>query len=644
MLAVLLPLVSYVFITLSFARLSTKQCSSAKWRDSILLGAVVWGCLLVTSTELLSLLHLLSFPWILAFWVLSTLIPAGVYIVLSRKIQRPLRIILPSLGKDEKAGLLLVVLIFGTLFVVAIGSPPNNCDSLIYHMSRIMHWVQHRAVVFHPTHCPLQLFMPPGSEMAMLHSYILGDSDIFCNLVQWWSMLGSLAAVSLIARELHLSRRYQILAAVIAATIPIGILQAASTQNDYVVGFWILCTAYFLMRSYNSWSLQTLLPAAASLGLALLTKATAYTYAFPMLLIAGFVFVRTNSWRHWKHVALAALVVLALNAGHYKRNTEMFGNPVGASRSSPHSFICGSFRPTAVLANTVRHSALHVISGSPMIDGVIERGVRFIHNVLHVDINSPAAIFDNCPYQTPRLTRHEDTAQNRGHFFLLCIAVVILATKWPSLSVPLRSYTGYIVLTFMAYAAIIKWDQFGARLHLAFFLLAAPLIGATCAVTGKRWFSHAVTLLLLSLAIPYLLANETRSLVGDRSIFSVARIDQYLTLEEKMPDSWRRAVEIAADNERGRIGLVLPDNFREYPLWALLSQYGNDDISVRILGVNNITASLYANPYFGDYQPEAIISFRKVLPPDLGLRSVNGSQFDRVWQDGQISVHIRQRL
>ena len=86
--------------------------------------------------------------------------------------------------------------------LVAAVAPPNTNDALTYHMPRVVHWIQDRSVAFYPTHILRQLYLSPGSEFILLHFQILSGSDHLANFVQWFSMLGSAVAVSLIAKEL----------------------------------------------------------------------------------------------------------------------------------------------------------------------------------------------------------------------------------------------------------------------------------------------------------------------------------------------------------------------------------------------------------------------------------------------------------
>ena len=73
-----------------------------------------------------------------------------------------------------------------------------------------------------------------------LNFQLLGRADIFSQLVQWSSMVRSMSCVFAIARLLGAPEAGVVLAVLFAATLPMGILQSFSTQNDYVVSFWLL--------------------------------------------------------------------------------------------------------------------------------------------------------------------------------------------------------------------------------------------------------------------------------------------------------------------------------------------------------------------------------------------------------------------
>jgi len=131
------------------------------------------------------------------------------------------------------------------LFLIALYYPPNNYDSLTYHLTRIEHWVQNGNVDFYPTNSSRQLFMTPLTEYVLLHWRLLTGNDIFANLLQFVSMIFCALLSILIVGEWGGNKLAKLLAFILTITVPMGILQSTSTQTDYVTGFFVLVSIYF---------------------------------------------------------------------------------------------------------------------------------------------------------------------------------------------------------------------------------------------------------------------------------------------------------------------------------------------------------------------------------------------------------------
>jgi len=95
-----------------------------------------------------------------------------------------------------------------------------------------MHWAQNASVSHYPTANLRQLQFGPAAEYILLHLQVLSDSDRWANLVQWLAMVGSVALASLLARHWGAGRSGEWLAGILVATLPMGILQSSTTQND----------------------------------------------------------------------------------------------------------------------------------------------------------------------------------------------------------------------------------------------------------------------------------------------------------------------------------------------------------------------------------------------------------------------------
>src|SRR5262249_35055363 len=154
--------------------------------------------------------------------------------------------------------------------------------------------------------------------------------DRFAFAIQWTSFALCLVGVWSIAGRLGADVRGQLVAVVVAATVPEAVLQASSTQNNLALALGLICFARFLL-DYRATETTSRLPIAllcgAALGLAMLTKGTAYPLAVPMVVWFAVVTVRHRSRGTVLAAGAAIAVAVLLNAAHWSRNYQAFGSP-----------------------------------------------------------------------------------------------------------------------------------------------------------------------------------------------------------------------------------------------------------------------------------------------------------------------------
>jgi len=331
---ILLPLCAFVALFLHVLGRS-EDALAESWQRAFLLSAGLWGGLLTLMAEGLSLFHAIDRLWLSLLWL-------GVILVLAwvgrrqGSITSALRILRrPGVSFDWADRVLLsgMTLIGLTLLVIGLVSPPNNVDSLLYHMSRVVHWAENQSLQHYPTAYTHQLFMPIWAETTILNFRVLWGDDRPASLVQWFSMLGSLIGVSGIATLLGAPRKGQILAAAAAMAVPMGILQASSTQNDFVTTFWVICLAYFVVLSRKRMLTRfETLGLSLALGIGLLTKGSFFVYAPPLVLWFFLPRLRSENVRRLISEGLVlACVTVVLNLGFWSRNMITFGGPYGPS-------------------------------------------------------------------------------------------------------------------------------------------------------------------------------------------------------------------------------------------------------------------------------------------------------------------------
>ena len=234
------PLLALLAITVTLAN----SRRSWGWRKSFLRAVVLCGVYMIFINETLGLIDGTTVIGLAVAWSIPTCISL-VWFFLDLRHGRSWQLSVRKLPVSWVDRLLLacVLLIIIVTAVVAWFAPVQTYDSLNYHMSRVAHWVQNHSLRLFATGIEKQNYMSPGAEIAVLQTYVLAQGDRFANFVEWFAMVVSVIGVSLIAKQLGAGEVGQLLAAVFAATLPIGIAQASSTMVDYIVALWVVCVA-----------------------------------------------------------------------------------------------------------------------------------------------------------------------------------------------------------------------------------------------------------------------------------------------------------------------------------------------------------------------------------------------------------------
>src|ERR1700740_2382724 len=221
------------------------------WRWALLGAAIFCGTCVVAITELLSIPRFISRGPAALFWAI--ICAAGIWNLWSLRRNAIRRVVAINAERTEisakekwlLAGIAAIVLFVG---ITAFVAPPGKWDAMDYHLPRVVMWISNHTVRFYPTPDYCQLIYGAWSEYAMMHTELLWGTDRFVNFVEFFSMLGALVAVSLIAKKLGAGPRGQLLAAVVCVTIPQGLLEASGPMNTYVVSFWITTMVAFFLR------------------------------------------------------------------------------------------------------------------------------------------------------------------------------------------------------------------------------------------------------------------------------------------------------------------------------------------------------------------------------------------------------------
>jgi len=608
------PLLAFASLFILFQR----RCHD--WRTAFLSSSIVWGACVVVITEGLSVPRLLSRGPVAVIWLMVWLITIFLFTRFEHQ-----RVGSVESGQDGLSGASLDRVTMAFLFAVgmivllvaitALVAAPSTWDAMEYHLPRITMWMSNHDVRFFPTPDYLQLIYSTWAEYAMMHTELLCGSDRFVNFIEWFSLVGCIIGVSLIAKFLGAGMRGQVLAALVCTTIPGGILEASGPMNTYVGSFWIVTTVVFLLRwdTDPSWFNTVCVGLAA--GLAILTKGTAYVFLPFIVLACWWMGSSFSRILFLKRSAAFLIPILALNAPQYIRNYGLSRSPLGiplpvafprAQLVMEHVSVRGT------LANVLRNLSLHFSTPSEALNLLIERVFRLAIHAVGVNPDDPGSIWlgESTHFHINHLSLHETLAGNHLHLPLLLVSIG-LALFWRR-SEQVRDkalwYAIGIVSAFLLFCALLRWTMWSSRYQLPLFVLGSALAGLVLERNFSRRFATTVAFVLLLWALPFAIANRTRSLVPWNRLTHVYHPRQLLYFSDQHEMGAQAYIAAADSVNHLNCRQVAIDAYIEdpaiahspkslyiYPLLALIHDDGTAR-SVWYTGVDNLT-SKYADQH-----------------------------------------------
>jgi len=610
------------------------------WRRSVLTCYIIWGVFVWLFSEMLSLFDLISFNGIAISWVIGIICILSFFVrkgggSIQDFFRRPFETYRLSNSFDSMMLKIMgacLVLIVCTLSLIAIVAAPNNWDSMTYHLARVMHWQQNQDIYFYPTHILRQLHSAPWAEMAILHLQILSGNDRLANFVQLFAMIGCLIGTSYIAKLFGGDNEVQLFSSLAVATIPMGILQSTSTQNDYVAALWLVCFVSFAMVSIQEQKLAAYLLAGISLGLALLTKPTASIFAAPFLVWMGLALLKKLRGAIWKPVLVIASAILLINSGFTARNLSLYGNPLDPMEETTnelrYKYTNDTYNLGTVTSNVLRNIMLQIGTPFDGFNDLLTEIIENLHTILGLNPNDPRNTWFGSTFSVGHLTWHEDVASNPWHFLIIVISLLLLLRFRNSQA---RLYAASLLAGFVLFSLLLKWQPWHSRLLLPLSVLAMPLSMVVLSHYIRRRIVQSILVLFILLALQPLLTNKSRPIFGEGSIFIEDRISQYFMNQPGLETPYRKAMAHIPVN-CSRIGLLLEIDGWEYPIW-ILGKVSGQYLTVEHVKVENVSKK-YTDL---DFKPCAIFATTQNTAEQITL---NGEIYLKKFEKSPISVFV----
>ena len=581
---------------------------SIGFKELILKTVLIFSGFIVFITELLSLFKSLNLISVALLWSSLSLMLILFLLKDKKETFATLKNIkgttfnyYKSLSIASRILLFFIIVALLSLLLQGLIYPPNNWDSMTYHMSRIMHWLSNESVSHFPTHILRHLYQPPFAEYFIMNINLLNGNDNFSNSVQLFYLTFSIIGIWSILDYFNCSRFHKLLGAFLLITIPSAELQATTTKNDIVCGFFVIIALYYCIKTYYEINIKNFIFLGLSIGLAIFTKGTAYLFLAPFLVFLAIFLVhkliQTKNLKIITNGLLLLFVVLIINIGHFSRNYMVNKNILTVDTIESKGFTNENRSTSQFASNLLKNFGLQI--GFPF-QNKYDLWIREIHKKYNVNIDSPDANWLQNKYQgTKKIETHEDIIPNTIHFFLILFCSLIILSMGiinPKKYLKELLLLTVVLLQLVFFVFYLKWQPWHTRLHIPIFMISTLLV--IVVLKQFRWFSIVLflcmPLLIYGFYFNFIYNNlrpiKTNLLYTKNIHIKDSRFKKYFSNQPYLFDEYNAVQDLIYKKSPKKVGLIISD--WEYPLF---SDFYYEKINILCINVGNITNKIQQN-------------------------------------------------
>ena len=585
-------------------------------RCGLALACILLGAFVLLLTEVLSIVHALTFLPVLASWCIYMLVPTTLLIFGKMSVnweQEWER----GCSKIRQVPVWMAVAILPLLYVMlrmAAASPPCNYDVQSYHLPRQIFWLMQGSAQHFDTTYPYQNSHPVLTEFLGLNLLLLSGGDDWHNLTQFFFFVAACGVVTLITKGIGGGVRAQMLSVLFIALVPVAFFEASNSKNDIVASFYILIPLLVGLMIWNREIKSTvplLLLTALAAGLAMATKGTAVAYlpASAMLLLVASL--RSGAWRSLAIAVLpGVLIVMLVILPNSLRNLETYGSITGPSAGMSND----SHDPGSVVGVAIKNVANQFAFGSEGSIHCCEVVTRRILTSLGQNPDDPytnigAAQLGGANLHFLYAVGCEDEIPAPVQISLaLLIPIFFLIPAF-------RKGSGTIALTcvligsFLLFCAIFRWQPWGGRLLIPAFFMAAPLVGKAEDLFRPKWLPILITAIEMAYLWPQISNTGQRHLLGWWSVFRMPKEEQ---MSIAFPGRLEEIRKIAGTLKENHVTQVVIDG-KDSAIYGLLRELHHDMPDLKL------HSGHLANPNNVDAIVEAVSGGEEGLPKGYSL-------------------------
>jgi len=429
-------------------------------------------------------------------------------------------------------GVVLISFLWRIILIVYI--PPNNADSMTYHLSRVAYWLQYGSLDLFYTHNVRQTTFPFNAEILFMWTMIASKLDYLCGFIQFICYLLSGTVLYKCVREyLNVDKIPSINIALIWYSLPLVILESTTTQNDLVLAYFIITSfVYFLLSGKNNNSYLIL--SGLSLALAVGTKATFIFYLIPFVVAIPFLKAKENiAWQkiYWWGI-IFFLAWLTLGSYAYIQNFIEYGHVLSSKEfvslidiETP-SIVKRVSVLSQYIFNIVSNQTGLFFYVSILVDHYIDFVAKIgsdLFDALHIPINIEGTFRrDGFVFNAwiPKFRIHEDYSYFGSIGFVLFITTlfVFFMSFLKLINRKVKFDYRYLIFAyfFLGYLVTLscfyRYDPWGSRFMITMFIVSLPMLAliVNSKNTLTKQISSIIVVYIIIMLIPITFMNQNK--------------------------------------------------------------------------------------------------------------------------------------
>lgn len=480
---------------------------------------------------------------------------------------------------------IIIFVILTLTFLQGFFSAPSTTDSMVYHLPKVMYWVQEQTVYQDVIRNPHD-FKAPFAEYIVLHLYMLLGNDRLAFFSQWLAFAIIIYLSGVIAKQLGADERLVKVVRVFSGTLPIAVMQSSSMQVDLIPAVLSLIVLHISHSLKEKFGFKKILLLSLAIGLGFFAKATFFIYLLvPAIFLWPLIFKTPK-----KALILGFLIIISIlliQGRFFFQNKSLYGSFLGEhllSDGTVLEYTNKDLNLQKITSNTLKNLLIHI--PFPIFSNQVYQGVVSFNNIMGLEINDPSITCCGTEFKVLSIIYpQEDIVSNTVHLLLIIFAGFVIYKVKDKKEAKLVYISS--VAAFILFSSVLKWQPYHSRLEIPIFLTATI---TSALLINNRKILRMFLILSIFLGLSVSILNVSRPFVSYNWFFNFVkqysrtyssipeafylkpRIEQYFNAEFFWYEPYRKVVEnINYEEKMIKVSFDVMDDF-EYPLWVLLKE------------------------------------------------------------------------